>query len=345
LINKFIIKPKIIINKDLKNSEALKNIVEYQTNLFTSFYSLSFKTMVELYGVEPDIAFNLLSSETVYSSTDILRSGMEESEYKIDFVDHGVEESAFGLEEANDFLIAGLEAKGDKKNKKSSGHGEAVKISKDLKTGKIDEVYVRRLDMTISSRKNKKKTITFEVLIYAGVKFVNSNTMKLLYTKEDSQSPLDRLDDLQAGSISFWSDFVFAQDMIRDYKQRRLNDKEDVLRELRKREISSTIKRTQEGYAGFNRYYQMLVLTNDDLTNIRNTFRGTLNKARVKNEFLRTTSSFSATVIDDLRERVYIYINGIESDLDIRFKDLEKKSSSDKHMEELLKVLGSSRMI
>ena len=318
LIKKFIIRPTIIVNKDLKDNKYLSNIIEYQLSLFTSFYTMSFTTLVHLHGLEPEVAFNLLSSDVGFSKDGVF-GGVEES-------------NLFGIEN----LVCGLEAK---TKMKLSG-------TQDSKS-KISQVYTRNIEIIVkvSDDNGKTKIVKFPVVIQGNVKFVSGKTLSLMYSKEESQSPLDRIDDMQAGSIDFWKDFVFARDMIRDYKSRRLQDREDVIKALRERKYNSLSKVASNGFIGYNRYYQMLVITPSDVENIRKAFRGKLGNTRVRQQYLEETLSFSVSVVDDMHEYLDIYINGLENKIGTRLKDIKNSNKADEHMEELLKILTATRTI
>jgi hypothetical protein len=306
--SKFIIRPVILINSDLRDNDKIKNIIEYNTNVFASFYSMVFKALVDLHGLEPKIAFNLLSSDSV----DYLK-GLEE--YSV----------VGGLEEGTS-LIAGCENKTP------------------VKQDPISQVYTRHLTINISIS-GRSDSIAFPVVIYTTVKFIGSKSIANLYSKEDGQNPFDRADDMFAGAIEFWQDFIFARDLIREYKQRRLLDKDEVLKALRERQYSSKLKQLNTDYAGFSKLYQMLVLTNDDIKNIKSVYRKTLNHDKTRQKFLDDSLSFSATLIDELHEYITIYINGLENSVGLRYKDLSKTNRSEEQMEELLKILTSSRSI
>jgi len=311
LLNKFIIRPTIIVNKDLKDNTYLKNVIEYQISLFTSFYTMSFTTLVNLHGLKPEVAFNLLSSDNGISNKEIL-PGTEET-------------SLFDTKN----LIAGIE-------------NNASARTTEKQPNKLSEVYTRQIELVVGY---DDKIITFPVVIFANVKFVSSNTIKLMYAKESSQSPLDRVDDMQAGTISFIKDFIFAYDMIKDYKLRRLQDKEDVIKALRERKYSSLSKIASNGFVGYNRYYQMLVISPRDVENIRKTFRGKLANKRVRQQVLEETLSFSISVVDDMHEYLDVYINGLDNSIGSRLKDIKNSNKQDEHMEELLKILTSTRTI
>jgi hypothetical protein len=303
--NKFIIRPVMVVNKDLRDFSKLSKVIEYNTNLFASFYSMVFEALVSLHNLEPKVAFNLLSSD----AGDLLS---------------GMEEMAFTTQSTG--LIAGLEA------------------GKPTKPNKLETVFTRHVEVTVDVGPTRRPLV-FPVIIHTTVKFVSSDAIRNLYSSNDGQNPLDRLDDLFAGSIEFWKDFVFAMDLIRDYKSRRLLDKDEVLKALRNRQYVARLKQVKTDYAGFSKLYQMLVITDEDVKKLKKVYRKTLNHDRTREKFLNDTLSFSATLVDELREYVTVYINGLENSIGLRFKDLSDSSKAEDQMEELLKILTSTRTI
>ena len=62
LINKFIVTPTIIVSNSLKDSEVLYDVIQLQTDIFAAYYTQAFKILVDLKGMAPDRAMELLST-------------------------------------------------------------------------------------------------------------------------------------------------------------------------------------------------------------------------------------------------------------------------------------------
>ncbi len=371
LINKFIVTPNIIVSNSVKDSKIIKEVVEHNVSLFASLYTQVFTTLVSLHGLKPDVAFELLSSnyETTYGAI----PGNEDDTF---------DQLVIGLEDGFSFL-PGLEAnsadrkraakfkkekrkaslrnrkdkqldkdrvnkyKQDKRNETELERKEAerlsVKLSSKMNTpdNNISKLITREIEISISV---KDKTIVIPVMIKANVIYTNFSNIENMLGTEDNTSFLDRLDDYRAGAITL-NDFVFANDLINDYKKRRIKDRDDLIREMRLRELNAASKYAKHGVSGYGKFYQMLIISNGDSVRIEKKLRGSLHKDRVKSSFLDATSSLALTVIDQDYDRVVMFINDLKGSIDFSFSEISKKSDKSDGMEELLKILMTTRSI
>ena len=331
LINKFIITPNIIVSESLKGSEAVKDVIEHNVSLFTSMYVQVFTTLVSLHDMTPEVAFELLSSsyETAFTRT----VGTEE--FTMDNIIAGLE---------NDFsFLPGLEADNKKnessKTKKKSGNSTSINAKTD--SGNISNLITREIAIEINVGERK---IIIPALVRANVIYTKFSNIENMLGKEDNHSVLDRIDDYRAGAISI-SDLIFANDLIKDYKKRRIQDKDDLIREMRLRELNSASKYVKHGVSGYGKLYQMIIMSSLDASKIEKKLRGSLHKERVKESFLDATSSLTCTVIDPDYERIIMYINDLKGSIDLSFKEIGGKKDKSENMEELLKILMATRTI
>ncbi len=327
LVSKFIITPTIIVSESAKDNNTIKELIEYNVSLFASLYTQVFVTLVHIHGLKPNVAFELLSSdfETIYTKN----SALEEFSYDALLV---------GQEDDN-FFLPGLE--GDDKKKKKRTSKRKISINKDKNESHISKLVTREIEISIET---DKRTILIPAMIRANVVYVKPTSIANMIGKENKETLLDRIDDYRAGAITL-GDLVFANDLINDYEKRRLKDREDLIREMRTRELTSASKLLKHGAAGYSRLYQMIIMTTDDEMLVSKQLRGTLAKPRVKEEFLDATASLSASVIDLDYERVSIYVNDIKGSIDLSYKEISKKEKNGDSMEELLKLLTTTRSI
>ncbi len=339
LINKFIVTPTIIVSNSVKGEKVIADVIEHNVSLFTSLYSQVFTTLVSLHGISPSVAFELLSSsyETYYSGL----PGTEDNSLT-DLV--AMEDSEFAF-------LPGLEASTGKPNTKKKKKIITRKRSVDAKIKDGDKNHIGKLitrDVEISidftNKNGDKRKFVIPVVIRANVIYTDFKNINNMLSKEDGESFLDRIDEYRAGAITI-GDLIFANDLIKNYKKRRINDKDDLIREMRLRELNSASKLTKHGAAGFGKLYQMIIIGNDDAVMVEKQLRGSLHKERVKEAFLNATSSLTATIVDRDYERVVMFINDLKGSIDLSFKAVEQKSGKSDSMEELLKILMTTKTI
>ena len=329
LINKFIVTPTIIVSNSVKDSKVIKDVIEHNVSLFASLYSQVFVTLVHIHGLKPAVAFELLSSnyETFYGRI----PGSEDATY---------DDLLLGLEDDTFAFLPGLESasgksKKDKMKKRKSG--AAIKTPKE----NISKLITREIEISLTV---DKKTIVIPAVIRANIVYTNFKNIDNMLTKDSEESFLDRIDDYRAGAITL-GDLIFANDLIMDYKKRRIKDREDLMREIRLRELNSVSKFSKHGVSGYSRLYQMIILGADDIVKIEKRLRGSMHKDRVKESFLNSTSSLTATVIDNDYERVVMFINDLKGSIDLSFNEVSGQTKKSDSMEELLKVLMTTRTI
>jgi len=328
LINKFIVTPNIIVSNSVKDSKVMDSVIEHNVSLFASLYTQVFTTLVSIHGLKADVAFELLSSdyETMFTNLPVAEDNTFDN-----VVNSLSDDIAF---------LPGLEASSDKDNEDRKKGRKFRSTSKQDKEG-INKLITREIEIEITV---DRKTVVIPAMIRANVIYTKFNNIENMLGKEDGESFLDRIDDYRAGAITM-SDLIFATDLINDYKKRRISDRDDLIREMRLRELNSTSKFAKHGVSGYSKFYQMMVIGSEDVVRIEKKLRGSIHKPRVKEAFLDATSSLTLSVIDNDYERVVIFVNDLRGSIDLSFNEIKKKDKKEETMEELLKVLMTTRSL
>lgn len=97
------------------------------------------------------------------------------------------------------------------------------------------------------------------LIVYAGT----DSILNMLAPNSRDKRFGSRLDEYRAGAITF-KELMFAGDLIKQYKQNRLKDKEGLLKLTNERIVSANAKIIENGVVGFEKYYNMLILINED---------------------------------------------------------------------------------
>ncbi len=331
LLNKFIIEPKIIVSSSLRTNKETEDAISLNLDLFTSMYSQVFNVLTNIYNVGDDVAFDLLSSSVDSSG---LSGAFESLDGLI-----SMEDSAFPSLPINSSVVVSNEA--DKE-------AHAVGMRASIKKGEspISKLITREIEIIIKTdAKSGSKTIIVPILVKASIIYTDfSNIEKMMAVSSKDKKFLNRLDDYRAGAISL-SDLVFASDLIKDYKSKRIKDVDDLIKNMENRSRSSKIKVVSAGAVGYNKYYQMIFINAEEKARIERSIAGKLSKDKYKEEFLEQTNSLTLTVLDSDWERATIYIKDLKGSSDVSFKSLSKGSKADDRMDDMLKLMMAGKTI
>jgi len=186
------------------------------------------------------------------------------------------------------------------------------------------------------------KTIVVPVTIKLGVIFSSTeNIINAISTKSAEYGFSERLDSYRAGAISL-TDFVFASDLIRKYKKHKLKDKTDLLKIIDFRELSGNSKLVTNGFAGFEKFYNMYIISPDAKNAIEREVRSKL-ASKGKDKFLEAGNGLSVTVVDPDYERIRIMFKDIRGKSDLSIKNAVKKDKNGSDYSEIVKALIANK--
>jgi len=186
------------------------------------------------------------------------------------------------------------------------------------------------------------KTFTFPVTIKLAVIFTSKeNIVNAISTQSDEYSFSSRLDEYRAGAISL-ADFVLATDLVKKYKKHRLKDKDMLGTIMKARELSSDSKIIVNGFAGFEKYYNMYIISPDAKVAIEREVRAKLT-SNGKDKFLTAANGLSVTIVDPDYERVTMMLKDIHGKTDLTFRKAVKKDKNDSDYGELIKALMANK--
>lgn len=377
IISKYIVEPVAIVSDDLKYDEITEKVMELNVNIFSSFYAQVFDILTKVNGVDAQSTINLLSTSSVAGSRVRSKLGLEDIDF--DYVSHlmlGGSLSGLSVESDSVKIIMSLSTEAnDKEDKKTNASDilsnkeqelRRLKLDKDIKeatktaVGKgsmadkenkfekdMPNLFSRQLDLEVVIV-NKKAGISHTVVIPVMIK------LRTIYTSKDNllgmlkpNNPVDksfnaRYDEYRAGAISLF-DLVFANDLIKEYKKNKIKDSDDLLGLLNTRTAKANLKSITGGGVGFEKFYNLFVVSKDVLKDIETAIRDKISTVRGKDKFLQNVGGLAITVVDQDYERVILYIKDIDGSTDVTYKALSKGKSKDADLSEILKALVNNR--
>jgi len=187
------------------------------------------------------------------------------------------------------------------------------------------------------------RTYQIPITVKLAVIFTSTENLVNMVTSENEEySFSSRLDSYRAGAISM-ADFVMATDLIKRYKKHKLKDKDGLMAINKSRELSSNSKIITNDFAGFEKYYNMYVLSPEAKVAISKAVGTNILSTRGKDKFLSRSAGLSVTVADPDYERLTIQIKDIRGKTDLSFKKAIKKDKNDSDYSEVIKALMANK--
>lgn len=152
----------------------------------------------------------------------------------------------------------------------------------------------------------------------------------------------NRFDEYRSGAISL-ADLILAGDLIKKYKKNRLRDRSGLMSMLNERKLSANSKTVDNMFPGFEKYYTMYMITNEDKARLEKVLRGRLSNDRIKNKFLESAGGLSISVVDQDYERVSIRMKDLRGSSDLTYRSIIKADRKGTDMTEMITALMANK--
>lgn len=137
-----------------------------------------------------------------------------------------------------------------------------------------------------------------------------------------------RLEELRSGRISY-KEFFLGSDLIQARKQQRLKDVNNLISQLEKNIASANLKTLGTGMVGFEKYYNMFIITQEDEKRVRDVTGWDIVNNNGKEKFLTSLNAFSCLLVDTDYDKVGLMIKDVDGVSIVDRAKLKKKSKKD----------------
>lgn len=309
LMKNFIITPNVIISERLKYMDEgdLKAVIKKEVSVFAAIVVDAIRLMANVYNLSPSVAIGVVNDRR---SLPIV--GNEAVDYWKDLKE-------------NEFLFVGYEAiSGNDVNVTNKDVAKVIDISKDidLHTTKYE------VQLTVTTPKGDTKVIV--IPIYVQPRIFTAPTQTLIDGLIDNtydKSFLARLDEWRAGAISFL-DFILATDLVKEYKNKRLKSESDIVKLIKNKVSSSTVKSLLAGKARFDSRYNIYNFDVSEKAEFDRVLKGDVYKTKYMQALIDDLYAFSISFIDQEKQRL-IYLTELNtkpSVLPLKFIKNEKQN-------------------
>jgi len=371
LLGNYIIEPVALVSDTLKNEEVIEQLLETNVDIFASFYLQAFEILRTMYGLQDSAVFELLGTDNGGLERVMLKGASKAlsnegrdylKEVLLDEINLSTEAdtrqhkrsenkeitvSAI-IQKELEITIKFTRSTRETKNKiKTDNHGSMTSRDEAIRAG----TYNKQNDHHFSSEREIKdiqaiEYVVIPVLIKAHVIFTPfENILNMLKPNARDKSFANRLDDYRSGAVSLL-DFIFTGDLIKEYKKNKLKDKDGLLKMLNDRTLSANSKLATQKIIGFEKYYNIMVISNDEKHIVENHLGGSVNKSKYKERLLEESNSLMLNIMDVDYERVTLYTKDIRGKSDITYKALSKRKGENNDYGELVKaVMGNKPVV
>lgn len=361
LLKTTIVKPTIIITKEAHESSSIDDILALNANIFSSYYLQVFDILTKLYGESAINTINNLSTD-IYSERELLKLGGTKI---LGQAVQGAVSSLRGNTESNiaSYNLESLKQPVTLKNLDLSDPvfclnqedrdaalstiGSETVGNKEA--GTIKNALVKNITVDIkvgngSGDKRDDVIVKLPMTIIAMVKVVGREELVTVLSNDSYRASFSyRLNEWRSGGITL-GDLIFCNDLIKEYKKRRITKEADLLGKLEQQDRVSTMRHLLTGTKGAEASYNMVIITEDEASILSKVIRKDVMKDNGKDYFLSKMNGFMLSVLNDDTERANIYLRDISGNMDLGYKKLVKESTKDRDILDLMKFLIANRM-
>ncbi len=321
LLKPFIIEPAIVVTEDMSTYESIQNVIDMNIDLFTSFYVNSFKIITEIHGVNPDVAFNLLASnKSVTTPTGAITkyiTGTEDlknsSVLPIKRRTSGLEALLPNTSEADVLTMNSVTASAKKQDVLD-----------------IPPIIYREVEIKYewTDDNSNKRSFSIPVMVKANITIVDfERVLDVLSVYGTDKTMTRRYHQWRSGAISTMN-FLFAGDIVTEYKKKRLDNPLSLIEYVNKRGMTSTTNMTSNKALGFDRYYGFLILSSSQLEAIEAKLRNKMSNLATRDRLFEAMKSMMVSVVDRDYKRVVLYIKDLPNVTTVGIDTLKSRKPS-----------------
>ena len=151
-----------------------------------------------------------------------------------------------------------------------------------------------------------------------------------------------RFDEWRSGAISL-RELIFCGDLINSYKKNKLKDKDGLLNIIKQREESANAKVVNTKMIGFEKFYNMLVVTADEKIILNKHVAGNIDNEKYKQDLLTQAHALFISILDEDYERAYILTKDIRGRTDVSYKALSRKNDKNNDIADMVKQFMANK--
>ena len=348
LIKTLIIEPTIIVSEEAYQSKALDSAVNAALDIFTSFYTQAFDILTKIHGKSAVETIDVLSTNN-YKTNDLVRIAGAKGAYK----GLSYAAGALGYDLSTEDLKQPVTLNQLDFNSPAMYLNEEElnilrvcleDITKADKNSVVDGAYIRSIRVTIKS--DAHGIIEIPMTIVGSIKKVKqAELIKVVEDQNAKNSFYARWLEYRSGGISL-GDFLFCNDLIKEYKKNRLDKNSTLLGDLTVKELNSAARRVLTGVKGAEASFGIVVVSDNDATYISKAFRNDITTFNGKEKYLKVMQAHNLVILNDDTERCIMLISDLQGEIDTGYAKLMKRGSgnSETSILEMMKYMLNNKV-
>jgi len=322
-IQPLLVDPRVVISPQLKTDEHTKDVLTVMLNTFSMYYLQAFTMLGDVIDVKTKNTLKDLASIKRVNTSNIGGVVLEEF--------HHLEKSIYSLEE---YGLKDVSVEDIKTGKRKQDFGP--ELYKDLSHLALAKI----LQLKITPKKSDAR-VTIPVMVRLSPASAPADVIEgILGVTKMRHSLFNRIDDLRAGNISFFKDFIFNQDLVKEHQRLMMKDKTGLYSEVSNKVNQAILRYGKTGAKGYGAFYNMVVITEQDLKSIEKEVGGSLQKKKYRDRLFSRNFVVMLCVMDREWERATFYTRDMDTHSDIGYDMLKSVSNKDSSAD-LMKMLKS----
>ena len=332
LMSSFTYTPNIVIDNNLKymDESHLRDLVKTELLAFSGILLQAFRVLSEVYSDKPSVIVNKMANHGKVQYGDLVHG-------------QGLSNASEGFDYTSDLLNGEgpLPIPGNEAN--YGGHDSVATITNNTSVSKDASIFVTTYEVQISveTENGDTRLIVLPVVIYPNIIYTDANSfINNMVESNNGKNLFDRVDDYRAGMISL-GDLVFATDLVKKYKDKKIKNENDFAKYLNKVDKVSSIKDLFYGHNSFHKNFNIYILDVSNKAKIEKELKGSVYVERYKNKLTDTLAAFSITLVDTEAEEVVIFMDSIPGFSTLNFNMLKKDKET--KIEDVMKELVKNK--
>lgn len=307
--------PLTVISQDCGKMEELPSICSLMLNLFASYYLQGAAIMTRVNNVEVVRVLDALNPNR--DSTGFLIAGR--NSVTENAIATSTEQMRFSLLKPVAEAASGESGMFNAETKFSEGN---------LAIGKMLNVPI-----TTVNAEGNECTLNIPISVRLATRFLNNESLINIFThKKMDLSLVERGRAAMEGRISFIKDFIFCQDLIKEYRRAAIKDKSGTLQEIYKRAQNNRSYGLLTKNPSLQIASSIYILSREAAMEIEGRVGAKFSSASGRQKLLKDTYAMIICVVEPEWEELQIYFNGIADATTVKFrmlKDLTGKKDVD----------------
>lgn len=309
------VEPLTIVSKDLINLDWSPDVAQSMLSIFAGYYLQAVAVLTQVNDVEVVRILDKLNPDRD-STGFLLQEDILSRESQLLGKYLSMESHVYSLPTGNQRFS--LEA---------TDNSRAIQELSNLSVGKLLNIEINYNKQMQHIKDPNVSTVRIPVnvrLIASSIP--NGSISRLLAYKTEDDSVIERFHAWRSGRIEFFRDFIFAQDLIDEFKKANMKDDTNTLQEIIRRVNNSRKYGLLTKNPSLVSASNLFMISEEVARDVEGRLGGKLSNPRIRQKAFDNTYAMIIAVVDREWERVTFYTRGIAQGADLSKRELQSSN-------------------